>query len=302
MKNQYFGDINDYKKYALLRLLSGEGAIRTAVCWLLTDADNRSDGQSVGYLQEAGRWRAFDPALFDALACCLASPENRHVGWAKTADLIPAAVYYDAPLADDASRRRDYFERFLAFARGSDLVFFDPDNGLEVLSKPYGKRGSNRYLYWDELSRAFAAGHSILVYQHFPRVERTAFMQILSAELCGRTGAAEIFTFRTANVVFLLIPQQRHLAYLRERSAQVERVWGQHMGVIHQRCDERRGGVAEIAYGTAREPLVESAAARTRAEAGPDVAGPIETGGDAMHAEESAESLWQRLRRILRRD
>jgi len=25
MKNQYFGDINDYKKYSLLRLLGGHG-------------------------------------------------------------------------------------------------------------------------------------------------------------------------------------------------------------------------------------------------------------------------------------
>ena len=39
MKNQYFGDINDYRKYGLLRILSTYGPIKTAVCWMLTPDD-----------------------------------------------------------------------------------------------------------------------------------------------------------------------------------------------------------------------------------------------------------------------
>ena len=34
MKNQYFGDINDYVKYGLLRVFSATH--RVAVCWMLT--------------------------------------------------------------------------------------------------------------------------------------------------------------------------------------------------------------------------------------------------------------------------
>ena len=40
MKDQYFGDINDYRKYALLLELSGSGDICTGVCWMLTGADH----------------------------------------------------------------------------------------------------------------------------------------------------------------------------------------------------------------------------------------------------------------------
>ncbi len=36
MKHQYVGDINDYRKYALLRALSAGGANRIGVCWMLT--------------------------------------------------------------------------------------------------------------------------------------------------------------------------------------------------------------------------------------------------------------------------
>jgi hypothetical protein len=51
---------------------------------------------------------------------------------------------------------------------GRDLVFFDPDNGIEVLSKPCGGRDSSKYVYWDELQETYRSGQSVLVYQIFP--------------------------------------------------------------------------------------------------------------------------------------
>lgn len=39
MKHQYIGDINDYRKYALLRTLSADGVNRIGVCWMLTPDD-----------------------------------------------------------------------------------------------------------------------------------------------------------------------------------------------------------------------------------------------------------------------
>ena len=43
MKNQYFGDINDYRKYGLIRLLADGGKIKAGVCWMLTPDDTRTD-------------------------------------------------------------------------------------------------------------------------------------------------------------------------------------------------------------------------------------------------------------------
>lgn len=50
MKEQYVGDISDYRKYALLRALSAGGANRIGVCWMLTPSDGSSDGNKLGYL------------------------------------------------------------------------------------------------------------------------------------------------------------------------------------------------------------------------------------------------------------
>ncbi len=55
--------------------------------------------------------------------------------------------------------RRRYFRRMLDLFREADLIFFDPDNGFEVRSKPIGRRDSSKYLYWHELTATYAAGH-----------------------------------------------------------------------------------------------------------------------------------------------
>jgi hypothetical protein len=68
LKNQYFGDINDYRKYGLLRLLAGVGGLRIGVAWMLTPDDGCSDGGKTGYVKHPEQWRESDPALFRFLA------------------------------------------------------------------------------------------------------------------------------------------------------------------------------------------------------------------------------------------
>lgn len=49
MKHQYVGDINDYRKYALLRALSSGGTNQVGVCWMLTPDDGGADGAKLAY-------------------------------------------------------------------------------------------------------------------------------------------------------------------------------------------------------------------------------------------------------------
>jgi hypothetical protein len=233
MKNQYFGDINDYRKYGLLRILSHQGEIRTAVCWMLTADDELGHGAQTDYLQDPDRWQAFDPELFDSLVQCLADPNSRHIEWAETSGILPSAIFYPGLLTDNANERQGYFGHFLRTAHGCDLVFFDPDNGLEVKSKPYGTKDSCKYLYWPELSETYGSGHSVLVYQHFRREKRDQFIEALSARICEETGATEIISFRTAHVVFLLASQPHHLDYFRTRGKEVAHRWPSQIRVAH---------------------------------------------------------------------
>lgn len=201
MKNQYVGDQNDFVKYLLLRLCAGVFE-EILVAWMLTQADGRGDGAKIGYLNLPD-WREADPALLDGLAELVASG-NRTLAAVESSELLPRATFFSEPLPLDEAARAAYFESIIAAAGPESLVFFDPDNGLEVASAPKKKRGAEKYVYLDELSPFAKAGASLLIYQHFPRVQREPYIEASLARLRTILGPGhETFAARTSHVGFL---------------------------------------------------------------------------------------------------
>ena len=226
MKNQYFGDIYDYIKYGLLRRLSRYGNISTSVCWMLTENDDRKDGHRVNYLRDPEVWRGFDSPVFDCLRAAVLDRNERNVGTVEKSGLLPNTSFYSSWLTDGSDARQRYFDHFLEFAHGKDLIFFDPDNGLEVKSVKYGRKGASRYLFLREISRSFSAGHSLLVYQHFPPKPRDPLIRDLARKLVQETGSELVYVFRTKRVAFLLVPQSNQLSQFAEVAPCVETKWG----------------------------------------------------------------------------
>lgn len=205
MKDQYVGDINDYRKYALLRALSSGGANRIGVCWMLSPSDGRTDGGKLAYLQQPERHRHIDPELFDILAHAAAEPDRRRLATIENSETIPSAVYHNDLLPDELVDRQAFMGRCAYEFRDVDLIFFDPDNGLEVSSLPKGRKNSSKYLYLDEVAAFYASGKSMLIYQHFPRVERAIFLSRCAERLHAAAPGAALWAFTTAHVVFLLL-------------------------------------------------------------------------------------------------
>jgi hypothetical protein len=224
MKNQYVGDINDYRKYALLRHLSDSSRFRLGVCWMLTADDNRTDGGKVEYLSSPGKWRRFDPELFDILRDCVAA-RRRHVEAIEQSGCLPGAVYHSTLVTDDRNLRISYFEEAKQRLSPAALVFFDPDNGLEVRSCRLGNRNSSKYLYWHELDSFYRSGKSVLVFQHFIREKRTIFVKRLMEELTTRLAPGEVFAFLTPNVVFLLAAQPARVGWFEDRIHLLQPAW-----------------------------------------------------------------------------
>jgi len=224
VKNQYFGDINDYRKYGLLRILGAGKRNKIAVCWMLTADDSRGDGKFTGYLDNPNSWRSFDPELFDFLRNTVIKKRQRDIASVEQAGLVPSATFYSLLLTDE--NRSKYFQRLDKQLRRPCLLFFDPDNGMEVQSIPRGRRGSNKYLYWHEAVHFFSNGHSLLIYQHYPRMERERFTILRAADFIKKMGAATVYSFKTPKVVFFLVPQQRDEEFYRSIVEKVDRVWG----------------------------------------------------------------------------
>ena len=230
MKNQYFADINDYRKYGLLRTLAGD-LLRTTICWMLTPDDQRTDGLLISYLEDPAQWRHFDPELFDTLKSCILQPNDRSVDLAESNHIISGVNYYSKILPRPKNERQQYFNELWEVAAGQDLMFFDPDNGIEVKSVPPGTKRSNKYVYWNELGDAFARGHSLLVYQHFIRLKREIFIRQKIDHIFEKMPASLVLAFSTAQVLFLLISQPEQEKYLKERSAEIRENWGMQIQV-----------------------------------------------------------------------
>jgi hypothetical protein len=230
MKNQYFGDVNDFRKYGLLRALAGAG-LSIGVCWLLTADDAGSDGELRGYLSKPSRWRRYDADLYDRLQRLQQPGVPRRVTHAAAWGLVPGAIYFDEELTDNRDQRNAYFRAALAALRECDVLFLDPDNGIEVQSTGRGKRGSAKYIYWSELREAYGNGHSLLVYQHFPRVERKRFVPFLADRLRDELGAPCVEGFATPHVAFFLVHQARHRAAVENAAATVQSNWSEQIDI-----------------------------------------------------------------------
>jgi len=210
MKNQYFGDVNDYRKYGLLRAISLNTYWNLLVAWMLTPNDGGPDGGFRSYLEAPDTWARYDYALFRGLVDLLRSPPQPSVSLIEGSDLLPRASYYSAVVPNTRRERDAWRDGLLRAAKDVDLVFLDPDNGIEVPSKPIGRKGSSKYVTWDEIKGLWNAGSSLLIYQHFRRECRDTFVQRMAEDLRSRVDADFVEAFRTPHVLFLLAAQDRH--------------------------------------------------------------------------------------------
>jgi hypothetical protein len=216
VKHQYVGDVNDFVKYATLRAF-GTAVPTVVVCWMLTDDDGRGDGRFLHYLRRPEAYRPLDPILFDGLRQIMASGE-RNVRAVEQAGLLGSALFFSRVLLDDPSSRSSFFSELLARAPEDALVFFDPDNGLEVASVARGRRNSRRYLYLSELEQMLKVGCTVVVYQHFPRKPRQAFLNDLLGRLSS-LGGGRPFAVYSSQVAFLVCGPSERLLMLRAQAA-----------------------------------------------------------------------------------
>ena len=202
MKDQYFGDVNDFHKYALLRRIARSASLKLGVCWMLTASDGRSDGRHLDYLNHPAQFRSHDPDLFDWLRVAICADNDRRIARIELSPLLGNAVFQSRLLTDSKGEREAYFAECRELFSDRDLVFFDPDNGIER-SIPPGRRGSSKYIYWREIVATYKSGASVLIYQHFPREGRRSFIAKLADELRRRTGSECVRAWPTARVLFL---------------------------------------------------------------------------------------------------
>jgi hypothetical protein len=236
MKNQYFGDISDYRKYGLLRCLQGSG-LGVTVSWMLTPDDGGNDGKLTDYLDDPDSWRHHDPELFDALRKALSHPRHRKVGAATS--FLKGANFVEDVLDGSVDARVAWFDRTVESISSTTLLFLDPDNGLEVASTGRNTRGSEKYIHWEEVSVFWSIGASILIYQHFPRVKRSVFVPRICEKLSEACPGQDPIAIVSGRVLFLLVGQPDYREQLEDCARQAERRWGAQLEIYRSQRNEQ---------------------------------------------------------------
>ena len=204
MKDQYFGDRTDYIKHCLLSHLSASGHT-LAIHWNRTRDDESRDGRHTAYLKDTAKWRQYNAAIFDAIKSSVERGQRELSLFEKLGFIANGRYCYDL-WCEDPSGRRASVERFTSTLCSEDVVFFDPDNGIEVKSITASARGSSKYVFFEELDIAWRKGHNLIVYQHFPRANRIDFLEAkISAIFRRMRQASTIMALATSHAAFMVI-------------------------------------------------------------------------------------------------
>lgn len=173
MQNRYAGDIGDYLKLALLRTL-WPGHTLGVAWWLVPDETHNTDGRHVGYLENPDNWRLLDPDVFDGLGELVRSGK-RTVADLEQLPALDGCRFASDPLpipklySERPKARSDWFRRTLGAMNGCDLVFVDPDNGLEPDRFSPQSAKSIKCVRIDELRELANPERCVIAYHHQTR-------------------------------------------------------------------------------------------------------------------------------------
>jgi hypothetical protein len=170
MQDNYIGDIGDYGKYGFLREICAN-SLSLSVNWyqvIPTKNGKQKDGKYTNYLLKPQQYREYDPTLFDSLHKIIMVEKDRRIARIEQENLFPA-IFFSVELNND---RTTWHKKALTQTKDTDIIFLDPDNGLETDSMHRHNRAKNKHVKWNELKDYYTRGQSVILYQHRPQMTK----------------------------------------------------------------------------------------------------------------------------------
>jgi len=183
LQERYVGDVGDFGKYGLLSSLcqhDDDPSLSLGVVWyLVSDERWSNDGRFTEYLSASpanrARFRACAPQLYDTLVDivgtrrCVSLVERSAVLPDGTAFYTPRLSYKGVPPARRLDHRERWVDEALRRVAGRDIVFLDPDNGLDCPSVSKASWQAPKYAFIDEIRRFHGVSDTVVVYHHLSR-------------------------------------------------------------------------------------------------------------------------------------
>ena len=253
MQDRYTGDVGDFGKYGLLRWLCGlhkddAAQLKLGVVWYqphseLIASESVPDGRHITYLclKHEKQFKPCDPPLYNALRE-IVKRGDRRIEAVEKSGLLPNAVFHRAVVPGPVkgvrgeariAERQRWVNDALEATAGCDVVFLDPDNGLEPKSVSITRKMAPKYTYLEEVSKWVERRQSVVIYHHLSR-GGTHPEQIACwlKRLGQRFEPADIFALRFrrgTSRAFFVLEAERHAHTLRERAQTLaDSAWGKH--------------------------------------------------------------------------
>lgn len=223
MQNKYVGDIGDFDKYYLLRVLSGND-LKLGINWRFVkgDDENNNDGEKIGYLKKRMPKDLNDirKYVFEKLRKIVIEDKNRNLKTIESSEILPSETKYFADEIPNGTKRFNWHKKSLDYLKKCDLIFYDPDNGLERGS--YGKLSNKakKFVFFDEIIDAFKQEKSIIIYQHLSRQKTIDDVNKRIEQLrdCLPVKEENVKTvYSSSQRYYLIIIQDKHLKNLEEK-------------------------------------------------------------------------------------
>jgi len=260
MQDRYTGDVGDFGKYGMLRQLCGlcdgdAGQLKLGVVWYrpnheLIASESVHDGRHIAYLcpkqenvseKQEREYRCCDPPLYDMLRE-IVKRDDRRIEAVEKSGLLPNAVFHRAAVPGPVqgargeartAKRQRWVNDALEATADCDVVFLDPDNGLEPKGVPITRKMAPKYAYLEEVGKWSKRCQSLVIYHHLGR-NRPHLDQIASwiERLRNEFQPHDIFALhfrRGTSRAFFVLATECHAPILRERAqALADSAWSKH--------------------------------------------------------------------------
>lgn len=255
MQNRYFGDVGDYGKYGLLRMLCGLTSkgpkLSLGVVWyLVPDEGHNDDGKHISYLQKP-EYRECDPDLFDGLNGLL-SDGVRAVSKIEGASLLPSQTSFfntflclkGMPINGVKNRnarlsaRNNWLLEAHKSVKLSDIIFLDPDNGFQIKSVQRHSDKGAKYVFWEEANQFFDNTKSLVIYHHLNRTKTSKEqieikIQEFKTNLPNGEGVIPVLFKRGSHRVFFVVPSKAHRPLIKNHLQEMQNShWASHIEIF----------------------------------------------------------------------
>lgn len=210
MKNQYFGDKNDFFKYDFaLTLIEEIDNLDTFVFIpMLTKNDGSNDGKLISFDDSRRR------SLGNFLKKCANNSKRNILNlrvFMKSHPDINYLPYKDDQYFENNERYR-YFRDIESYMLEKAVVLIDPDNGFEV--KSMDNKSGHKYLKFSELKMLYDKmdfSSVLMVYQHIPRVKRDEYFISINEQIYNHVHNDATICLSDNVIAFFLICKDKEI-------------------------------------------------------------------------------------------